>query len=189
MTSPLKNILNFVEPLTLDKKISLTDLIKIFRGQGHFCVFFIVSLLFSTPIQIPGLSTPFGLFMAFIAFRAILGKKVYLFRFTKDKFISSERLSKILKIASKIETFLSKWSNPRISILTSGFLPLFFQNFIVAICSLFLSLPLPIPLSNMFFSWIILIVSIGHLMNDGLILLTAYILFSLCLSSALYIVI
>ena len=189
MTSPLKNILNFIEPLTIDKKIPLNDLIKIFRGQGHFCLFFIISLLFSTPIQLPGLSTPFGLLMAFIAFRAILGKKIYLFNFTKNKFISSQRLIKILTFATKIESFFSRWSKQRITILTNGFLSLFFQNFIVAICSLLLSLPLPIPLSNMFFSWIILTISIGNLMNDGLLLLISYILFFLTLMSVIYLTI
>lgn len=180
MKSPLRQILEFISSLALDKTIPLVSIINILREQGAFCLLFFLTLPFLTPLQIPGLSTPFGILMSIIAFRKIFHPKIWIPKFLLNKTISSQELKKILKIAFKIESFFSKFFKPRFNYFFSNSYIKKFNFFVIAISSVILALPLPF--SNLFFAWIILFLSLGHLMNDGLAIIfgdSLFIIFSL----------
>ncbi len=177
MTSPLKLTLQFLEPLTIDQKIFLIDILKTLKGQGSFCLFILLTIPFCTPIQIPGVSTPFGFIMAFLALRKLLGHKILLPKFFQNHSIKGPHLKKIIQAGYKLEKVISKISKQRALFFCQNYFFKILQLIVILISALILGLPLPIPLTNIAFAWIILLISLGHLMNDGLFILAGYILF------------
>lgn len=177
MLSPLKRILLFLETLTIDPKISISSIMSLLRGQGSFCLLVFLTLPFLTPLQIPGFSTPFGILMGAISFRKIFYHKIWIPKFLANKSISANKMKKILKVGFKMEAILSKCLKSRLTFFTNIYYLKKANFLIISICSIILALPLPIPSSNLFFSWIILFISAGHLMNDGAAILLGDALF------------
>lgn len=171
MSSPLKSTLIFIEPLAMDPHIRIIDILNLLKGQGAFCIFMLLSLPFCQPIQIPGFSTPFGITMTVLAIRKIIGKRTWLPKKFSNLTISRKHFNQIIRWSFKLESFLEKVSRPRLKILTRHSLSKMFHLLIIAISSMLLALPLPIPLTNFIFGWIILFTSVGHLMNDGFFIL------------------
>lgn len=174
MPSPLKITLQFLEPLTIDQHVPLPTILNILKGQGSFCIFTLLTLPFCIPLQIPGTSTPFGLLIAFIAIRKIFKKRITYPKFLSNKSITGPHLKKIVRIGFKFEQFISKYTVNRLNFVSKTHFAQVLQYLVIAISSLILALPLPIPLTNIFFAWIVLLISIGHLMNDGLYVLLGY---------------
>jgi hypothetical protein len=58
--------------------LSLFEIMGILSGKGRTLLLILLSLPFCQPIQIPGMSTPFGLMIAFIGFRMSFGKNAWL---------------------------------------------------------------------------------------------------------------
>lgn len=178
MPSPLKLTFQHLEAYGIEKSISLENIIFILRGQGSFCIFLLLSIPFCIPIQIPGLSTPFGLAISFLAYRKLMNKKPYVPKKFKTINISGTHLKKITRSILKFEKFLNRWSKPRF---------IWINNLkLIKILIVFLSgliLALPIPFTNMPFGWTIALITLGHLMNDGLITLLGYSVFILTLTT------
>ena len=106
----------------------------------------------------------------------LLGKKIWLPKRLAKLALSRKHFNQIIRISFKLEKWLEKVSKPRLRFLTSQPLSKTFHLLVIAISGLLLALPLPIPLTNFYFGWIILLTSIGHLMNDGLFIMIADIL-------------
>lgn len=171
MYSPLKLTLMFLEPLSIEKKIALIDIAKLLKGQGIFCFFSLIVLPFCTPLMVPGLSTVFGLTVSFLAISRLYKRKLPWPASLEKVTLAKKHFLKLIAFGFKFEKILEKISRPRLKFFTHAPLCKTFHFVVIALAGLLLALPLPIPGSNMVFGWVILLTSVGHLMNDGLLIL------------------
>jgi len=154
--------------------ISLREFLHILSGKGRYLLLMFLALPFCQPVQIPFLSLPFAAIIAFLSLRIAFGKRIWLPRSLLQKTLSStgiQRLSyRVLKILRKIHL----WTHPRLPNLCNYPYIQYVNATLLFICSVFLALPLPIPLSNLAAAWAILVISWGTLEDDGIFLLLGY---------------
>lgn len=156
--------------------LSLGDILDILAGKGRPILLILLTLPFCLPIQIPGFSTPFGILIAWMGLRIILGKKIWIPKKLASRKIPSHIVE---KITQKTLLFIKKvkpWIHPRLTSLCH--FPLFkkVNGLLVLFLGFLLSLPLPIPFSNLVAAWPILFIGLGALEDDGVFILIGYFL-------------
>lgn len=158
-----------------DTALTIGEILDILSEKGQLLIILFFSLPFCQPIQIPGLSTPFGIAIAFIGLRMAFGKYVWLPERILSQSITPQTLK---KITDKILWLLKKtdrWIHPRLNYLCSHPASLVFNGILLAILGIMLALPLPVPLSNLMAAWSILLIGLGLLKDDGVFILIGYI--------------
>ena len=145
--------------ITLDK---LADTLK---DQALVVVCLIAILPFMQPIPIPGLSSILGFITFMQGLSLMFLKKPLLTKRMKEMKISHERFDQIYKVAEKFTKFADKisvfnhpWTNSKACHFICGLS--------IVISSAFLSLPLPIPLSNFVPALSIALICLGLLEED-----------------------
>lgn len=160
------------------KKESLTlkMILHALSGKGRSLSLILLSIPFCQPLQIPGISTPFGLLIAVIGSRIIFGKHIWLPQKIMEKRVSKtmfETLTKqILKLVRKMKIFI----HPRLFWMCHSPWMEKINGLLIVILGLFLALPLPIPFSNMSAAWSILLISLGMLEDDGVVVFLGYVI-------------
>lgn len=159
--------------------ISLGVLIKKLAKRGYAALVVLLSLPFCFPIQIPGLSTPFGIALMFIGLRMAFGKRVWLPQWILDKKVPFNVLKKITAGADKVFKKLTL-IQPRLLyfVQAPGFLIL--HGLTITLLAFLMALPLPIPFTNMLSALPLILMGLGILENDGVILLIGYIFAVVC---------
>lgn len=140
------------------------------KGEALLVICLVSILPFMQPIPIPGLSSLLGFVALMQGFGLMFLKKPLLTQKMKEVTISHERFEQIFKAAEKftkvidkISTFSHPWTNSKACHFICGFA--------IILSSAFLSLPLPIPLSNFVPALSIALICIG-LLEEDLILVT-----------------
>lgn len=179
---PIKNqksniyqILQELKKTPPKKEVSFEELEEKLQDKGRVLVIIFLSLLFVTPIQIPGLSTIFGLLISYLSIKNLFKIKSKKIPKWLNYKISFNRFEKLLQKLEQILTYLKKWIYPRWAF--------FFRpkmepciHLVLLISGLILALPLPIPLSNILIGWAILLLCFGFLEEDGLLIFLGYLL-------------
>lgn len=162
------------------KEIPLSEIFQILSGKGYPILLVLFSFPFCFPIQIPGFSTPFGIILCFIGLRIAFIKHLWWPEWILKKRINSRYIKSLAKHTIKGIIALKKWIHPRLFILTQN--PLFhcLHGLLVFVLSILLSLPLPIPFSNMLAAFPIFFIGLGLLEEDGVVIIIAYILATVC---------
>ena len=160
-------------------RISIAQILRTLSGKGRPLILILVSLLFCQPLQIPGLSTPFGLIIAFIGLRMTFGKGFWLPRWLLSKTIAAKTLEKIANKALILARKTRRWIHPRLNWICQSRVMKKMNGLIIFILGLLLALPLPIPLSNFIAAWSIFLMALGILEDDGLFVLVGYLVFLL----------
>ncbi len=138
----------------------------------------LLALPFITPIPLPGLSVPFGVAIALIALRLSLGQKPWLPMKLQRKELPPGFINKVFTFAETILRFFEKFLRPRLTFLSDTPLLVQLHAVLMLLAALALLLPLPIPFTNSFPAWAILLVAAGLLERDGLFILAAYVVFA-----------
>lgn len=145
--------------------ITLEKLVDSLKDEALVVVCLIAILPFMQPIPIPGLSTLLGFVALMQGLSLMFLKKPMLTKRMKEIKITHERFDQIYKvaekftrIADKISVFNHPWTNSRASHVICGFA--------IVLSSAFLSLPLPIPLSNFVPALSIAMICLGLLEED-----------------------
>lgn len=162
------------------RDVTVEQLLRVLGQKGQAALLVLLSLPFCQPIQIPGFSTPFGLILAFLGLRLAFGHKIWLPRVILDKKISYETLNKIMTFAIKVTDKLLFFVSKRMSDLVSHPAMQIANGLTIAFLGIILSLPLPIPLSNILAAYPLLIFGLALLEEDGAALLVAYALSAVC---------
>jgi hypothetical protein len=177
LTALLDSILEHANGLP----ISIGNICHSLAGKGYPLIIILFSIPFCFPIQIPGLSTPFGVLFIFIGIRMIFAKTPWIPSWVSKKMIAYSTLEDIIRKAKpyliKIEGIL----HPRWSFLTQNSILHGFYGMIIAVLGLFLSLPLPIPFTNMMSALPLLAFGLGLIADDGFVILAALFLSALCM--------
>lgn len=149
-------------------EITLDKLAESLKDEALLVVCLIAILPFMQPIPIPGLSSVLGMIALMQGVGLIFLKKPLLTKKMRDVKISHERFEQIYKAAEKFCYYADKmtilrhhWTNSRASHVICGLA--------IVLSSAFLSLPLPIPLSNFVPALSIALICLG-LLEDDLIL-------------------
>lgn len=162
-------------------EIRLGEILKILSTKGYAAIFIIASFPFCTPLFIPGFSTPFGIILAFLGLRLALNKKPWWPKWFQDKKLSSDRVNAMIVRFLKIFKPMQKFTYPRLVVFTQATPFLRLSGGIIFIVAILLTLPLILPLSNVFAALPILFIGLGLLEDDGLLILISYILTIFCL--------
>ncbi len=157
-----------------EQTLTLRDVIGRLGGRGYSLTIILLSLPFITPIPLPGLSTPFGLAIALIALRLSLGQRPWLPQRLQRKTIPPGFLAKVLRVSGSVIRFLEKFLRPRLATLTGSGVLRQLHAFVMFLAACSLLLPLPIPFSNTFPAWVVLLMAGGLLERDGVFILAAY---------------
>jgi len=162
-----------------ERPVTLREVIAALRGRAYVLVVILFSLPFVTPIPLPGLSTPLGIVIGFIALRQSLGLRPWLPKSWQRRELPSGFFKKTFAVAGRVISWLERLLRPRLAWVTRPGLAQQAHAFIILICAVILLLPLPIPFSNTFPAWAILLIAAGNLERDGLCILLGYAAFIL----------
>lgn len=154
--------------------VTLRELIDQLRGRGHVLLILLLALPFSTPVPLPGLSTPFGLVIALIGLRLALGQKPWLPARLLDTALPPKLFVNVLAAARKILRGFELLLRPRLPWLTGSRTLLQLHALPIFLAALLLLLPLPVPFSNLLPAFSILLLAAGLLERDGLFLLAGH---------------
>lgn len=156
--------------------LSLEEILKVLSGKGRTLILIFLSLPFCQPLQIPGLSTPFGFVIAFLGLRMAFGKRIWLPKKIRSRRICSATIQKITQKSLQMMNKMSRFIQPRLVWLCDhGFMKVA-NGLLIVILGIFLALPLPIPLTNLSAGWAIFLVSLGLLESDGIFVIIGYLL-------------
>lgn len=161
-----------------ERAITLREVIYTLGGRAYMLLVLLLALPFITPIPLPGLSTPFGLAIALIALRLSLGQRPWLSMKLQRKELPAGFISKLFGVAERVLRFLEKFLRPRLTFLTDTPLLVQMHAVLMLLAALALLLPLPIPFTNSFPAWTILLLAAGLLERDGGFILTGYVVFA-----------
>jgi hypothetical protein len=162
-----------------ERSVQLHEVIAVLQGRAYILLVMLLALPFVTPIPLPGLSTPFGLVIALIALRLTLGQKPWLPRRLLQVRLPAGFFGKLIAFTKRLVSGFEKLLRPRALTVTRGALSQQLHALLILVSALALLLPLPIPFTNMFPAWAILLIAAGLLERDGLFVLAGYIVFAL----------
>lgn len=161
-----------------ERAVTLREVLYTLGGRGYLLLVLLLALPFITPIPLPGLSTPFGLAIALIALRLSLGQQPLLSQNLQRKELPAGFIGKVFLLAEKVLRFFEKFLRPRLTYLTDTPLLAQLHAVLMLLAALTLLLPLPIPFTNSFPAWTILLLAAGQLERDGLFILAGYVVFA-----------
>lgn len=172
---PLEKSIASVLSAAKKKPITIKFLLKTLSGKGRYLLLVFLSLPFCQPIPLPGLSTLFGLAIALFGISILLGRHVWLPEKALHRTVSHSLIDKIASKALWIVKKIKPFVHQRIPLLI--YHPAFriLNGLTIISLGLFLALPLPIPLTNIIPGWIIFLIALGLLEDDGLLILLGYI--------------
>jgi len=163
-----------LETMFAERAVRLHEVIAVLQGRAYLLLLVLLSLPFCTPIPLPGLSTPFGLVVAFIGLRLALGLKPWLPHRLLNTELPAGFFGKLLKFTHRLVNILEKLLRPRWSALTNTEALRRLHALAICIAGLVLLLPLPIPFTNTFPAWAIILIACGLLERDGLFVLAGH---------------
>jgi hypothetical protein len=158
----------------MERPVTLREVILVLRGRAYSLLLILLALPFCTPIPLPGLSTPLGLVIAIIALRLALGQLPWLPEKLQDRRLPSGFFSRLIAAAAGIIRLLEKLLRPRLTVLTDHGWLRQLHAVIMLIAALVLLLPLPIPFTNAFPAWAILLIAGGLMERDGAAIALGY---------------
>ena len=167
--------------------VTLREVMSVLHGRGYVLLVMLLALPFSTPIPLPGLSTPFGLVIALIGVRLALGQKPWLPARLLDTRLSPKFFVKVFAAARKILRAFEYFLRPRLLWITGSPRLLQLHAVPILLCAVLLLLPLPIPFSNILPAFSILLLAAGLLERDGVFILAGHLGF--LLSVAFFVVV
>ncbi len=155
---------------------TLREVIGQLAGRAYELLMILFVLPFLLPVSVPGTSMPLGIAIAVIAIQLAVGRLPWLPRRLLDKRWPAGFFTKVVKVTEGVVRRLEKVVRPQLPAVTGsrGWIALHF--FMVSVAGLALTLPLPIPLTNTFPAWTILLLTVGLMERDGLMILAGYLM-------------
>ncbi len=170
LSDTLKNILREEER----HAITVGDFFDRMKDRGLEMVILMIALPFCQPIPLLGLSTPLGFLLAALGFRVCMRRHVWAPENIRSRSLPEGFINMMRKYAVPWAIWIEKWIKPRLFFLSESKLIYWIHGFNIIALALLLSLPFPIPFSNVIVAWPIVILALGLLERDGLLILLAY---------------
>lgn len=162
-----------------ERAVTIRELLYVLRGRAYMLLVILLTLPFLLPLPLPGLSTPFGLAIVLICLRLAMGQRPWLPKSIQRREIPAGFIPRVLNLAAKTISWLERVLRPRWLVLTEHPVMLQLHAIIMVAAASILLLPLPIPFSNGFPAWSILLLAAGLLERDGWAIVLGYAIFAL----------
>ncbi len=157
-----------------DGPLTLGDMIEVLQGRAWTLVLVLLALPFTQPIPLPFISTPFGVAIALISLRLALGQRPWLPARLLTRRLPPGFFGRVLKFSAGVLRVMEKVLRPRWAWLAES-PPLVRMHALAMLCaSVVLLLPIPVPFTNTFPAWLILLVAAGLLERDGVVITAGY---------------
>lgn len=168
LSEDLQNILDRAQ----GRSVTVDEIEHILRGRGIAMLVMVLAAPFIIPA--PGLSVPFGIAICLLGLRIALGSRTALPRFIRTKTVPHKVLARVVSGVAIVVRRMERHIRPRMQYLRTH--PRMVNLIGVAIISsgFILSLPLPIPFSNLFPAISIMCLAAGFMERDGLLVLIGY---------------
>lgn len=161
-----------------ERPLTLREVIYVLGGRAYLLLVILLALPFLTPVPMLGLSTPFGLAIAAIAFRLTLGQRPWLPKKLQRRELPAGFFGRLIAVAKTIIGWLEKLLRPRLPAVTDTPLLNQLHALLMLVAAVALLLPLPIPFTNSFPAWSILLLAGGLLERDGVAIVLGYVVFA-----------
>lgn len=142
--------------------------------RGHAMVIVFLTLPFCLPLPVWGLSTPFGIAIAVTALHMMVTQRLWLPRGIAARTVPAHTVRAIAQAAERLLARTEHYIRPRFRWLHGNGLALRFNALLILLAGAFLALPLPIPGTNLAPAWLILLICVGTLEEDGLLVALGY---------------
>lgn len=166
--------------------VRVCNILDSLENIGNDALIILFTLPFCLPIAPPGISTPLGFMIILLAARSLVGYGLWLPQKIKNKQLPRDRLYKWLCAWVNLEKMLSKISYPRWLWVWELKVINLVKNSLLITLALFLSLPIPIPLTNLIPAWLIIGLVWSHLIKDGLLMLCTLFLYFATLAASIF---
>lgn len=149
------------------REVTLGEIVALMRQRAYSFLLLLIALPFCTPVPLPGLSTPFGLVIAFIGLRIACGLAPWL----PDRLLAvrlpAKWLPRLFRVAARPVRWIERFLRPKFSflVLTPAFRQL--HGAVICACGMLLLLPLPIPFTNMIPAIAVVLLACAMLEADG----------------------
>jgi len=157
-----------------NRGISIGELMLALEGKGHAAIIAILAMPFCLPVQIPGLSTPFGIILIFTGLRISFGQAPWLPGWLLVRKIPPPTTEGLLEGLRKLAVPAEKVLHPRLSVLCRNPFLHRVHGVLIAFLAILLALPLPIPFSNLLAAIPILLMALALLEDDGVFMIAGY---------------
>lgn len=183
--STLEDKLQLLKEKATQGPLTVRQILKTLSGKGRAFLLVLLCLPFCQPIQIPGMSTPFGVAIVFIGLRMLFGEKIWLPKRLLDHTVQPKTLRKLIRMTLAIMKKMNRFIHPRLERLCAKNL-MWLHGITIMALGVILALPLPIPFSNLIVAWALLLLGLGLLKNDGLFIILGYVIALLALSALIF---
>ena len=165
-----------------ERSVRLRELLEVMRGRGYIMLLILLTFPFCTPIPLPGVSTPFGLVVAFIGFRLALLQKPWLPAWLLDKELPARFFPRVLSATRRLARWLERFLKPRLSNMLTWQPVQHVIGMMILICGVLMMLPFPIPFSNGLPALTVLLLAAAMLEEDGYMAIAGSAVFVLTLA-------
>jgi len=159
------------------KPLSIGEILDHLGPRASALLVIICALPFSTPVTIPGLSTPFGLVILFLAARVFLGLPPWLPQRLHRIVLPASFFAKVLNASRKLIGWLERrLKQDRLEKLTNSEWKLRLHAGIVMFAAMLLILPLPPlpPFTNTLPALVAVVMTLSILKRDGAGVIAGY---------------
>jgi hypothetical protein len=154
--------------------ITVGDFFDRMKDKGLEMVILMIALPFCQPVPLLGLSTPFGFLLVALGFRLGIGWNAWIPSKLRCRQLPQGFIRMMRKYAVPWAISIERWIKPRLLFLSKSRLVFGLHGLNIIALGLLLSLPLPIPFSNVVVAWPIVVLALGLIERDGLLILFAY---------------
>ena len=159
------------------KPLSIGEILDYLGPRASALLVIICALPFSTPVSIPGLSTPFGLVILFLAARVLLGLPPWLPKRLHSIVLPASFFAKVLNASRKLIGWLERrLKQDRLEQMTDSEWKLRLHAGVVMFAAAMLIIPLPPlpPFTNTLPALVAVIMTLSILKRDGAGVIAGY---------------
>jgi len=161
-----------------ERSVTLREVIGVLQGRAYLLLVLVLALPFCAPVSLPGLSTPLGSVIALISLRLALGQHPWLPDRLKDRRLPPGFFVRVFRMTARLLRLLEALLRPRATAFVEARYLRNLHAVVMLAAACFLLLPLPIPLTNTFPAWVIILIAAGLLERDGLFVAAGYAMFA-----------
>jgi hypothetical protein len=157
---------------------SLGQIVEALGQRGHALVIVFLTLPFAFPLPLWGISSVFGALIALTAVHMMLAGRLWLPRRWAARPVHGRTVRAVCRTARRLLARTERFIRPRGRFLHAHPGMARLNGLLVCLAALFLALPLPIPGTNLAPAWVILLICVGTLEQDGLLVALGYAAFA-----------
>jgi hypothetical protein len=163
-----------IEALAARADPTLGALVEEMGARGPMLVILFLALPFCQPIPLLGLSPLFGSAIVITAAHLVFATRLWLPRRARERRLPASLVRAICQAFERVLAVSERYIRPRGRFLHANGWMVRLNGTLLGLAGAFLALPLPIPGTNIAPAWVILLICVGTLEEDGLLVALGY---------------